>query len=61
VLLIAGDQVPEIPLVELVGSGGIVVPKQNGPTCVNVGIIFGVIVIIIVWVVAQRTVVGVKV
>ena len=32
VLLIAGDQVPEIPFIELVGSGDIVAPEQNGPT-----------------------------
>ena len=60
-LLIAGIQVPETPLVELVGSWGIVFPKQNGPTCVNDGIIFGVIVILIISVVAQRNAVGVKV
>ncbi len=58
-LFIAGDHVPEIPLVELVGSSGIVVPKHNGPTCVNDGIIFGVIVMLIVSVVAQSTAVGV--
>jgi hypothetical protein len=28
VLLIAGDHVPEIPFIELVGSGGIVAPLQ---------------------------------
>jgi hypothetical protein len=28
VLLIAGNHVPEIPLIELVGSGGIVAPLQ---------------------------------
>jgi hypothetical protein len=27
-LLIAGDHVPEIPFIELVGSGGIVAPLQ---------------------------------
>ena len=47
-LLIAGDQVPEIPFVELVGSGDIVAPEQNGPTCVNKGLVFGVIVMLIV-------------
>ena len=28
VLLITGDHVPEIPFIELVGSGGIVAPLQ---------------------------------
>ena len=37
VLFIAGDQVPEIPFIELVGSGGIVAPEQNGPKGTNVG------------------------
>jgi hypothetical protein len=36
VLLIAGDHVPEIPLVEVVGKAGMVAPEQYGPTCVNV-------------------------
>jgi hypothetical protein len=46
-LFIAGDQIPVIVgvLVLLVGSGGIVAPEQNGPTCVNVGKIRGVTVI----------------
>ena len=39
VLLIAGDQVPEIPFVELIGSGDIVTPEQKGPTCVKVGVV----------------------
>jgi hypothetical protein len=47
-LFIAGDHVPEIPFVELVGSGDIVAPEQNGPTCVNKGTEFGVIVMLIV-------------
>ena len=60
-LLIAGDQVPEIPFIEFVGSGGIAVPGQYGPTCEKDGRIFREIVMLIVCVVAQRTVVGVKV
>ena len=47
-LFIAGDHVPEIQFVELVGSGDIVAPEQNGPTCVNKGTEFGVIVMLIV-------------
>ena len=61
VLLIAGDQVPEIPFVEFVGSGGIAVPGQYGPTCEKDGRIFGVIMMLIVCVVAQSPEVGVKV
>jgi hypothetical protein len=53
VLFIAGVQVPEIPLVELVGSGDIVPPEQNGPTWVNKGVMFGVIVMLIVCIVAH--------
>ena len=60
-LLIAGDQVPEIPFIELVGSGGIAVPGQYGPTCEKDGRIFGVIMMLIVCVVAQSPEVGVKV
>ena len=60
-LLIAGDQVPEIPFIELVGSGGIAVPGQYGPNCEKDGRIFGVIMMLIVCVVAQSPAVGVKV
>ncbi len=60
-LFIAGVQVPEIPFVELVGSGEIIAPEQNGPTCVKVGRIDKVIAILIVCVVAQIPAVGVKV
>ena len=46
VLLIAGDQVPVMPLVDVVGSNaGIVAPLQYGPTAANVGITFGLMVI----------------
>ena len=61
VLLIAGDQVPEIPFVELVGSGEIVAPEQNVPTCVKFGRMGWLIAIIIDCVVAQIPAVGVKV
>jgi hypothetical protein len=44
VLLIAGNQLPEIPFVEVVVSGGIVAPEQYGPTCGKDGRIFGIIV-----------------
>jgi hypothetical protein len=61
VLFIAGVQVPEIPLVELVGSGDIVPPEQNGPTCIKFGRMGWVIAILIVCIVAQSPAVGVKV
>jgi hypothetical protein len=38
-LLIAGDQVPVIPLFDVVGKAGIVAPEQYGPACVNVGVV----------------------
>jgi hypothetical protein len=40
VLLIAGDHVPDMPLVEVVGNAEIVVPEQYGPTGSNVGVVF---------------------
>jgi hypothetical protein len=60
-LFIAGDQVPLIPLVEVVGNGGIISPEQYGPTDANVGVIFGSIIIVKVVVVAQAPDVGVNV
>ena len=56
----AGDQVPSILLVEVVGSVN-AVPLQMGPTCVNVGVVFGVMVTVIVAVVAHSPAAGVKV
>jgi hypothetical protein len=53
VLLIAGDQLPTIPLVEVVGNAGIDVPLQNGPTAAKVGVTLGVIVIVSTAVVAH--------
>ncbi len=53
VLSIAGDHVPLIPLFDVVGSALIVAPEQNGPTDVNVGVMFGVIVMVSVAVVAH--------
>ena len=37
-LFIAGDQVPEIPLVEVVGKAEIELPEQNGPTAAKFGV-----------------------
>jgi hypothetical protein len=56
----AGDQVPLIPLSEVVGSVK-TVPLQMGPTCVKVGVVFGVMVTVIVAVVAHSPLAGVKV
>ena len=38
VLFNAGDQVPVIPLLDVVGSGASVVPVQIGATAVKIGV-----------------------
>ena len=53
VLFSAGDQVPVMPLFEVVGSAVSVAPEQIGATAVNVGVIFGFTVIVNVVVVAH--------
>jgi hypothetical protein len=60
-LLSAGAQVPVIPLLDVVGSGDKVAPEQIGATAVNVGVTFGLTVIVIVAVVAHCPAVGVNV
>ena len=60
-LLSAGDQVPVMPLLEAVGKAAKVPPAQIGATCVNVGIMFGLTVMVIVAIVAHNPEVGVKV
>jgi hypothetical protein len=60
-LLITGVQVPEIPLVEVVGNADIAAPEQYGPTDAKVGVTCGVMVIVSVVVVAHCPAVGVKV
>ena len=57
----AGDQVPVTALDEVVGKAAIVAPEQTGATCVNVGVVFGLTVMVIVVVLAQTPAVGVKV
>jgi hypothetical protein len=52
-LSIAGDQVPVIPLSEVVGNADKVAPEQIAAICVNVGVVFGVTVIVIDAVVAH--------
>jgi hypothetical protein len=63
VLFNAGDQVPVtgVALVDDVGSGDSVAPEQIGATALNVGVMFGLTVIVNVVVVAHCPAVGVKV
>jgi len=61
VLFNAGAQVPVIPLLEVVGSGARVAPAQIGATALNVGVMFGLTVMVNVVVVAHCPAVGVKV
>jgi len=53
VLFSAGDQVPVMPLLDVVGSAVSVAPEQMGATALNVGVIFGLTVIVKVVVVAH--------
>ena len=57
----AGDQVPVIPSLDVVGRALNVAPEQIGATAVNVGVTFGLTVIVSVAVVAHCPAVGVKV
>ena len=50
-----------MPLLEVIGSGDKVAPEHIGATAVNVGVTFGLTVIVIVAVVAHCPAVGVKV
>jgi hypothetical protein len=53
VLLSAGDHEPVMPLFEVVGSADSVAPEQIGATALNVGVTFGLTVIVNVVVVAH--------
>ena len=57
----AGDHVPLIPLVEVVGNADKVAPEQIGATATKVGVTFGLTVIVKVVVVAHCPAVGVNV
>ena len=57
----AGDHVPVMPFVDVVGKAGITSPAQYGPTASNVGVSFGFTVIVKVVVVAHNPAVGVNV
>ena len=52
---------PVIPLLDVVGNAVSVAPEQIGATAVNVGVIFGLTVMVNVVVVAHCPAVGVKV
>ena len=60
VLFNAGNQVPGMPLVEVVGNADKDAPLQIAATCVNVGVV-DTTVIVIVAVVAHCPAFGVKV
>ena len=53
VLFSAGDQVPLIPLFEVVGNAAKVAPEHIGATAVNVGVTCGFTVMVKVVVVAH--------
>jgi hypothetical protein len=57
----AGDQLPIIPLVEVVGKADKVSPEQIGATGANAGTAFGFTTIVNAAVLAHNPAVGVKV
>ena len=61
VLSKAGDQVPVILLLDVVGNTANAVPEQMGATAVNSGVVLGLTVIVKVVVVAHCPAVGVNV
>ena len=61
VLFNAGDHVPLIPLVDVVGNADSVPPEQIGATGLKVGVTFGFTVIVNAAVVAHCPAVGVNV
>jgi hypothetical protein len=61
VLFNAGDQVPAMALLDVVGNAAKVVPEHIGLTAVNVGVTLGLTVIVNVVVVAHCPTLGVKV
>ena len=61
VLSKAGDQVPVMPLLEVVGNGARTAPEHIDATGLNVGVTLGVTVIVKVVVVAHCPAVGVNV
>ncbi len=61
VLSSAGDQVPVMLFVDVVGNAASAAPEQIGATAANVGVTFGVTVMVNVVVVAHSVAAGVKV
>ena len=61
VLLNAGDHVPVIPSLDVVGNADKFTPLQIAATCVNVGVTVGFTMMVIVAVVAHWPAVGVNV
>ena len=61
VLFKAGDQLPVIPLSEVVGNAVSVPPVHMGATAANVGTVLGSTTIVIVSVVAHTLAVGVNI
>ena len=57
----AGAHVPVIPLFDVVGSADKVAPEQIGAIALNVGVMFGLTVMVSVVVVAHCPAVGVNV
>ena len=57
----AGDHVPVMPLLEVVGNGAITLPEQTGGVCVKVGVTVELTVMVIVAVVAHCPAAGVNV
>ena len=57
----AGAHVPVMPLLEVVGNPDNVAPEQIGATALNIGVMFGLTVIVNVVVVAHCPAVGVNV
>ena len=61
VLIVAGLQVPLMPLEDADGNDGAILFWHSGPICVNVGVTFSVTVIVKLAVVAHCPAVGVNV
>ena len=61
VLFNAGDHVPVIPSLEVVGRAASLSPEHIGATGANVGVTFGITVIVNVVSVAHKPAVGVNV
>jgi hypothetical protein len=61
VLFNAGDQLPDIPLIDVVGNGVIVCPAQYDPTGEKLGVMNGITVMVMDVVLAHCPTAGVKV